>query len=141
MSYTVWDLAHDRYCKLEDDYFARQDGYEAENPDGAMTLVQLTEELRLLELEVEFYASHPEIGGRDARDPIEVAAANTLFLAYYNGTLVDKRQVSFEKQNTSTDKTRFDRLLLAAREADLGDVMDVSGLTREEYLRYLTDNF
>ncbi len=82
MSYTLWDEAHDRFCAVQDELNCRQAGWVPDTPEEAEKDNELRDLLQLLELEVQFLEAHPEIKGRDARNPSEIAAAKAAFLEF-----------------------------------------------------------
>ena len=79
MSYTIWDEAHDRFCAVQDEWNTRQGGWVRDTVEERAKDEELSKQMQLLDQEVRFYESRPEIGGRSAREPDELAAAKAAF--------------------------------------------------------------
>lgn len=80
MSYTIWDEAHDRFCAVQDEWNTRQGGWVPDSVDERAVDEELSKQMQMLDREVQFYESRPEIGGRSARDQNELDAAKVAFI-------------------------------------------------------------
>jgi hypothetical protein len=87
MSYTIWDEAHDRFCSVQEELNNRQGGWVPDTVEERQIDDRLTEEILLLDREVQFYDTHPEIGGRSAREPDELRAAKASFLSHLEAAI------------------------------------------------------